>query len=59
MPSSIRRAMRVLFPLHTIPVSTVTTHAEARALAARLSSFGKRAVFYPAPAGFSVAEVTS
>lgn len=59
MPRAIRRAMRALFPLHTIPVSTVTTQAEARALAGLLSDSGKRALFYPAPAGFTVAEVTA
>ena len=59
MPKSIRRAMRALFPLHAIPVSTVTTQAEARALAALLSNCGKRALFYPAPVDFTVAEVTA
>lgn len=59
MPKLISRAMRMLFPLHAIPVSTVTTHAEARALAALLASTGKRALFYPASAGFTVAEVAA
>jgi len=59
MPKLISRAMRTLFPLHAVPVSTVTTQAEARALAALLASTGKRALFYPAPAGFTVAEVAA
>ena len=58
MPSTIRRALRALFPLHAIPVSTVTTQAEARAVAAFLSHCGKRALVYQAPAGFTVAEVS-
>ena len=59
MPKLIRRAMRTLFPLHAVPVSTVTTQVEARALAALLASTGKRALFYTAPAGFTVAEVAA
>ena len=56
MPKSISRALRVLFPLHAVPVSTLT---EARALAALLTSFGKRAVIYPAQGGYTVSEVAA
>lgn len=59
MPLRIRHALRVLFPLHAVPVSTVPTQAEARALGALLTSMGKRAVFYTTPAGFTVAEVAA
>ncbi len=59
MPLRIRHALRVLFPLHAVPVSTVSTQAEARALGALLTSMGKRAVFYATPAGFTVAEVAA
>ena len=59
MPLRIRHALRVLFPLHSVPVSTVSTQAEARALGALLTSMGKRAVFYATPAGFTVAEVAA
>ena len=59
MPTRIRHALRVLFPLHAVPVSIVSTQAEARALGALLTSTGKRAVFYATPAGFTVAEVAA
>lgn len=59
MPKCIHRAMRAIFPLHAVPVSTVPTLAEARALAALLASSGRRALFYPASVGFTVAEVAA
>lgn len=59
MPKSISRALRALFPLHTVPVSTLPTHAEARALAALLTCRGKRAVIYPAQRGYTVSEVAA
>jgi len=59
MPKSIRRAMRVLFPLHAIPVSTLPNQTEARALAALLTRAGKCAVVYPAQRGYTVSEVVA
>lgn len=59
MPKCIHRAMRTLFPLHAVPVSTVPTQAEARALAALLTTTGKRALVYAAPAGFTVSKVAA
>lgn len=59
MPKCIHRAVRALFPLYAVPVSTVPTQAEARALAALLASAGKRAIVYPAKVGFTVSEVAA
>ncbi|AXK40690.1 hypothetical protein [Crenobacter cavernae] len=57
MPRTISRALAHLFPVFAVPVSTLPTLAEARALAALLVSRGRRAVIQPAAAGFTVAEV--
>lgn len=54
MPKSFRRALRSLFPVVTVPVSTLPTHAEARAMAAMLTAQGKRAVFHRTAQGFAV-----
>lgn len=59
MPKCIHRAMRAIFPLHAVPVSTVPTLAEARAVAALLASNGRRVLFYPVMTGFAVAEVAA
>jgi len=57
MPKSFRRALRTLFPLVAVPISTLPTQAEAHALAALLVSQGRRACIQPCPKGFTVAEV--
>lgn len=57
MPSIALRAIRALFPLTAVPVSTVPTHVEACALARLLVSQGKRATVAPAGRGFTVSEV--
>lgn len=54
MPKLMRRALRVLFPVSTILVSTLPTQAEAHALAALLTAQGRRAVFHRTAAGFAV-----
>lgn len=59
MPKFIRRALRALFPPHAVPVSTLPSQAEARALGALLTSAGKRAVVYPAQGGYTVSEVAA
>ncbi|MBS1191010.1 MAG: hypothetical protein H6R10_2802 [Rhodocyclaceae bacterium] len=59
MPKSICRALRALFPLQAVPVSTLPTQAEARALGAMLASAGKRAVIYPMQGGYRVSEVAA
>lgn len=57
MPKFFRRALRSVFPLVTVPVSTVPTYVEARALAALLTAQGQRAVFHRTTKGFSVGVV--
>lgn len=59
MPSIALRAFRALFPVYAIPVSTLPTLPEARALAALLVSRGKRVAIQPAAQGFAVSEVTA
>lgn len=59
MPKSVRRAVRALFPLYAVHVSTLPNQAEARALAALLTRNGKRAVVYRAQQGFTVLEVAA
>jgi hypothetical protein len=59
MPSVTMRAFRALFPVYAIPVSTLPTLPEARALAALLVSRGKRVAIQPAAQGFAVSEVTA
>ena len=59
MPSVALRAFRALFPVYAIPVSTLPTLSEARALAALLVSRGKRVAIQPAAQGFAVSEVTA
>jgi len=59
MPSVALRAFRALFPVYAIPVSTLPTLPEARALAALLVSRGKRVAIQPAAQGFAVSEVTA
>ena len=54
MPKSFRRALRTLFPLVTVPVSTLPTQTEAHALAALLTTQGKRAVMHRTAQGFAV-----
>lgn len=57
MPSIALRAVRVLFPLSAVPVSTVPTHAEACAVARLLVQQGKRIAIAPADRGYTVSEV--
>jgi len=59
MPSIALRAFRAVFPVYAIPVSTLPTLSEARALAALLVSRGKRVAIQPAAQGFAVSEVTA
>lgn len=59
MPKSIKRALRALFAPRSIPVSTLPTQAEARALGALLVAQGRRAVIAPAAQGFTVCEVAA
>lgn len=59
MPRIALRTFRALFPLTAVPVSTLPTLAEARALAALLVSRGKRVAIQPAAQGFAVSEVTA
>ncbi len=54
MPKFVRRALRTLFPLVTVQVSTLPTQAEAHALAALLTTQGKRAVLHRTSQGFAV-----
>lgn len=53
MPS-IARALSRLFPATAVPVSTLPTLAEARALSALLVAQGRRAVFHRTAQGFTV-----
>lgn len=53
MPS-ITRALSRLFPATAVPVSTLPTLAEARALSALLVAQGRRAVFHRTAQGFTV-----
>ena len=57
MPSIALRAIRALFPVFSVPVSTVPTHAQAYAMARLLVSQGKRVAIAPAAQGFTVSEV--
>lgn len=57
MPSIALRAIRALFPVFPVAVSTVSTHAQACAIARLLVSQGKRAAVAPAAHGFTVSEV--
>lgn len=57
MPSIALRAVRALFPLSAVPVSTVPTHAEACAVARLLVLQGKRIAIAPADRGYTVSEV--
>lgn len=50
----LARALRSLFPISTVHISTLPTQAEARALAALLAAQGRRAVFHRTAAGFAV-----
>ena len=59
MPSIALRAFRALFPVYAIPVSTLPTLPEARALAVLLVSRGKSVTIQPAAQGFAVSEVTA
>ena len=59
MPKSIHRAIRALFPVTAVPVSTLPTLAEARALAALLVAQGRRASIAPAAHGYTVSEVAA
>lgn len=59
MPSVALRTFRALFPVCAIPVSTLPTLPEARALAALLVARGKRVAIQPAAQGFAVSEVTA
>lgn len=59
MPMSVLRALRAVFPPRSIPVSTLPTQAEARALGALLVAQGRRAVIAPAAQGFIVCEVAA
>ncbi|TCP10893.1 hypothetical protein EV683_11710 [Crenobacter luteus] len=57
MTHIIPRALSRLFPVFAVPVTTLPTLAEARALAALLVSRGKRVSIAPAAHGYTVAEV--
>lgn len=57
MPSIALRVVRALFPVFSVPVSTVPTHAQACAMARLLVSQGKRVAIAPAAQGFTVSEV--
>lgn len=57
MPSIALRAVRALFPLSAVPVSTVPTHAEACAVVRLLVLQGKRIAIAPADRGYTVSEV--
>lgn len=57
MSSIALRAIRALFPVFSVPVSTVPTHAQACAMARLLVSQGKRVAVAPATRGFTVSEV--
>lgn len=57
MSSIALRAIRALFPVFSVPVSTVPTHAQACAMARLLVSQGKRVAVAPAARGFIVSEV--
>ncbi|WP_374536660.1 hypothetical protein [Chitinimonas taiwanensis] len=59
MCKSVLRALRAVFPPRAIPVSTLPTQAEARALGALLVAQGRRAVIAPAAQGFTVCEVAA
>lgn len=59
MPRIALRTFRALFPVYAVPVSTLPTLAEARALAALLVSRGKRVAIQSAAQGFAVSEVTA
>lgn len=59
MPQALTRALRALFPVTTVAVSTLPTLAEARALAALLVAHGRRACIAPAARGFTVSEVVA
>ncbi|TSJ91512.1 hypothetical protein [Chitinimonas sp. BJB300] len=54
---SILSAFRALITPRTIPVSTLPTQAEARALAALLVAHGRSAVIVAASPGYTVSEV--
>lgn len=57
MPNIALRVVRALFPVFSVPVSTVPTHAQACAMARLLVSQGKRVAIAPAAQGFTVLEV--
>ena len=57
MPSIALRIVRALFPVFSVPVSTVPTHTQACAMARLLVSQGKRVAIVPAATGFTVSEV--
>lgn len=57
MSSIALRVVRALFPVFSVPVSTVPTHAQACAMARLLVSQGKRVAVAPAARGFTVSEV--
>ena len=57
MPSIALRVVRALFPVFSVPVSTVPTHTQACAMARLLVSQGKRVAIVPAATGFTVSEV--
>lgn len=57
MSSIALRVVRALFPVFSVPVSTVPTHAQACAMARLLVSQGKRVAVAPATRGFTVSEV--
>ncbi len=57
MSSIALRAVRALFPVFSVPVTTVPTQTEACAMARLLVSQGRRATVAPAAQGFTVSEV--
>ncbi|BAK75345.1 hypothetical protein NH8B_0510 [Pseudogulbenkiania sp. NH8B] len=57
MPSISTRISRALFPVFAVPVTTLPTLAEARTLASRLVSQGRRACIQSDAQGFAVSEV--
>jgi len=57
MSSIALRVVRALFPVFSVPVSTVPTHTKACAMARLLVSQGKRVAIVPVATGLTVSEV--